>query len=123
MGPTPAAAAWARAHVTDSEAIVVADRNATLIALSGPAARLLGYDDATELVGQRLVSLIPERYRQAHLAGLTIHLLNGRGALLDSPVTVPVLRRDDTEALVTLTLRERHTADGEPVFLGELGPG
>lgn len=114
---------WTSYEVTNSEtAVVAADDTATLVAVSEPAAQLLGYVDRTELVGQRLVSVIPERFRQAHLAGLTLHLLNGNGALLSSSVKVPVLRRDNSEALVTLTLHERHTAEGQPVFVGELTP-
>ena len=51
--------------------------------MSPEAAAILGYDDAAELVGQRIVSIVPERYRQAHVAGFTMYLLVGRKPLLD----------------------------------------
>ena len=43
---------------------------------------ILGYDDAAELVGRRIVSIVPERFRQAHVAGFTMYLLVGRQPLL-----------------------------------------
>ena len=41
-----------------------------------------GGNDAADLVGRRLVVLIPRRFRQAHVAGLTQHMINGRNAIL-----------------------------------------
>ena len=43
-----------------------------------------------ELVGQRLISIIPTRFHQAHIAGFTLHLVNGRSPLIGNRVTVPV---------------------------------
>ena len=42
-------------------------------------------------------AIVPERYRQAHVAGFTMYLLVGRKPLLDRPVVVPALRRDGSE--------------------------
>ncbi len=82
-----------------------ADATSRILAVSPEAARILGYDEPAELVGSRIVSIIPERYRQAHVAGFTMYLLVGRKPLLDRRVTVPALRRDGSEVRVELTVR------------------
>ncbi|WP_435771423.1 ATP-binding protein [Nocardioides sp. SYSU DS0651] len=100
--------------------LVATDAWNGIVAVSRPALDLLGYDDADELVGQRLLAIIPPRFHQAHLAGFTLHLSMGRSTLLDRPVTVPVLRRDGTETEVELTVRADQTSGGEQMFVGEL---
>ncbi|MGI9156842.1 MAG: ATP-binding protein [Marmoricola sp.] len=102
--------------------LLAADDTSTIIAVSPPVVNALGYATADQLVGRRLICVIPERFRQAHLAGFTFHLLTGQNALLDAPIVVPVLRRDHTEALVEMTVHEEHTDDGRPVFVAELVP-
>ena len=58
-------------------------RGQPILAVSRPEAAILGYDDPAELVGERIVTIVPERYRQAHVAGFTMYLLVGRRPLLD----------------------------------------
>lgn len=103
-------------------AMVVADDEDLIVAVSPAALSLLGYDDPQELVGQRLVVVIPERYRQAHLAGFTLHALTGRATLLGHPVVVPALRRGGTEVDVEMTVRRDRAGDGRTVFVAELAP-
>ncbi len=66
------------------------------------------------------MEIIPRRYRQAHLAGFTLHLATGRSPLLGQPVTVPVLRRDGGETPVELTVEVCHLPGGHRIFLGEM---
>jgi PAS domain S-box-containing protein len=104
---------WDTGEVTAAEqALVAIDDTNTIIAVSHVAASLLGYDDPAELVGRRLVAIVPPAYRQAHLAGFTLHLYSGRRPLLDRTTTMPVLRRDGTELPVDLTVRS-HVLPGE----------
>lgn len=117
----PAPAAWDPGPVERSGlAVVAADDGNRVAAVSGAALELLGYDDAADLVGRRLVELIPERYRQAHLAGFTMHFLSGRSTLIDRAVVVPALRRDGSEVEVEMTIRPERTAEGRAVFVAEL---
>lgn len=103
-------------------AMVAADDEDRIVAVSPQALVLLGYDDAADLVGRRLVMLIPERYRQAHLAGFTLHFLTGRAPLVGRPVVVPALRRDGEEVDVEMTIRIDRARDGRTVFVAELTP-
>lgn len=101
-------------------ALVAADDANRIVAVSRPALALLGYDDSPDLVGRRLISLIPERFRQAHIAGFTLHLVNGRSPLLGTRVTVPVLRADGSERLCGLLVDSQSLPNGRHVFTAEL---
>jgi hypothetical protein len=120
-------AGWDACSITMSESAVLAvDDGGLIVAASRSAHVLLGNDDPgqpfDDLPGRRLVTLIPHRFREAHLAGFTMHLLTGNGTMLDTPVTVPMLRSDGTERSVELTVHEEHVAaDGRPVFIAEFG--
>ena len=112
---------WDPGTVTDSaEALVAADHSSRILALSGAALELLGYDDPAGLVGTRIVSIIPERYRQAHVAGFTMYLLVGRRPLLGRPVVVPALRRDGSEVMVELLVRDKAAGPGQSVLVARL---
>lgn len=116
-----AALGWATAEVADSTlAMVAADDTNGIIAVSAAALDLLGYDDPAQLVGRRLLAIIPDRFHQAHLAGFTLHLANGRSPLLGRPVTVPVLRRDGSEAPIELSVESHLLPNARRVFVATL---
>jgi PAS domain S-box-containing protein len=118
-----ASLSWDDSEITSArEALVaVADTN-TIVAVSGPAVSLLGYDEAAELVGRRLVAIVPMRYRQAHIAGVTLYLYAGRRPMLDRTTRVPVLRKDGTELGVDMTVRAHVLPDERTVFTARLEP-
>lgn len=120
--PGRTALGWATEIVTASDqALIAADDTNGIIAVSRPALELLGYTHPDELVGRRLLWIIPPRLRQAHLAGFTLHLSNGRAPLLGRTVTVPALRRDGSETLVELTVEAESLPGGRRVFVAALG--
>jgi PAS domain S-box-containing protein len=100
--------------------VAAADTN-RIVAVSPAAARLLGYPTPEELVGRRLVEIIPARFRQAHVSGFTLHLFAGRRPLLGHRVTVPALRRDGTEVAIALLVEAVSLPAGRHVFIAELG--
>lgn len=104
---------------TSARALIVANDTNRIIGLSQGAVHLLGYRAATDLIGQRLVTIIPQRFRQAHIAGFTLHLLVGRRPLLQAPITVPALRADGTEIIVQLNV-SAHRHHGQSIFEAEL---
>jgi PAS domain S-box-containing protein len=114
-------ARWDPGVVSDaSAAVLAADDTNRIIAVSPAALTLLGYDDASELVLRRLVDIIPSRYRQAHLAGFTLHLFAGRGPLLSTTVVVPALRKDGSEVTVQLRVTSHRLPEGRKAFVAEL---
>jgi PAS domain S-box-containing protein len=104
------------------DSYVAADDSNRIVAVSPSATALLGYDHPADLVGHRLLDIIPPRYHQAHLAGFTLHLTNGRSPLLARPVTVPALRRDGSEVVVRLHVKAHQTAAGHRAFTATLTP-
>jgi anti-sigma regulatory factor (Ser/Thr protein kinase) len=119
--PDPRTFHWDPASVTTStRALVAADDTDRIVAVSPAALSLLGYARPQDLVGSRRICIIPTRYHQAHIAGLTLHLASGRGPLLGNRVAVPVLRADRTEQVIDLEIESRHLPDGRAVFVAEL---
>jgi PAS domain S-box-containing protein len=118
---------WDSSVVTEAgHAVLAADDANRILAVSRPALDLLGYATAGDLVGRRIVAIIPERYRQAHIAGFTMYFLTERQPLIGSQVLVPALRADGTEVMVQMLLDRQATEAGREVFLAELeavGPG
>jgi PAS domain S-box-containing protein len=114
---------WDARVVTDSPTgLIAADSTSHIVAVSPAATALLGYDHPDELVGRRIVTIVPERFRQAHVAGFTMYLLVGRKPLLDQTVRVPALRRDGSEVDVELTVRSPVVGDGQSVLLADIRP-
>lgn len=102
-------------------AVLAADDANRIIAVSAPAAALLGWP-VEELVGRRLVTIVPERLREAHVAGFVRYLLRREPVILGRPVALPALRRDGGETAVRLLLTAHATPRGRTVFVGELTP-
>ncbi len=112
---------WDATEITGaSRGLIAADATSRILAVSPEAARILGYDHPDELRGRRIVSIVPERYRQAHVAGFTMFLLVGRRPLLDRTVVIPALRRDGSEVEVELTVRSSAVGPGETVLLADI---
>jgi PAS domain S-box-containing protein len=112
---------WDPTAVADAtRAVVAANQLSQIVAVSRPAAELLGYEDPADLVGRRIVAMIPERFRQAHVAGFTMFLLVGRRPLLERAVTVPALRRDGSEVTVELSVHDQPLGDGHSVLVADL---
>jgi len=83
-------------------AIVADDANRILYA-NRAAADVLGWD-GDELVGRRLVTIVPPEHRAAHLAGFSRYLLTGEARLLGQVVRLPALRRDGSIVEVDVTI-------------------
>lgn len=112
---------WPVEHVRRSQAAVVAADDANRILAASPSAlTLLGWDG--DLIGQRIVEIVPERLRENHIAGFTRYLLTGEGTIIDAEVEVPALRRDGSEIDVFLLVRREASRDGRAVFTATLRP-
>lgn len=103
-------------------ALVAANEHGRIVAASRAALEFLGYAVPGDLVGRRLTCLVPERYRQAHVAGMTLHMTNGRAALVGVAVNVPVLCADDSETLARLTVDVSSGEGHHRLFVGRLEP-
>ena len=101
--------------------LVAADASNRIVAVSAAAAELLGWT-ASKLEGRRLVTIIPERLRDRHVAGFTRHLLDGSSRIMGRPVPVAALRRDGSEVSVTLQIERRRDPHTRALFVATLQP-
>jgi PAS domain S-box-containing protein len=87
------------AFVSMDEAGMVVDWN--------EAATLLFGWKPQEVTGRELASfIVPERFRDAHRAGLTRYLATGEARMINKRVELPALRRDGSEFAAELTISE-----------------
>ena len=88
------------------DAVVVGDAALGTIELFNPAAEALFGYPAEEIVGRLLETLVPERLRAEHRAGLARFASSGRGPLVETgeAVELPAVRRDGSEVWVELRL-------------------
>lgn len=113
-------AVWSgMADLPADHAWLVGDDANRIIGASGPALELLGWS-AEELIGQRIVVVIPPALRELHIASFTRGLLTGEHRLLDQPLEVPAHTRDGRDIDVWLTLRKHMAEKGRCVFLAHL---
>jgi len=113
---------WDVAVVHDSpRGVVAADDANRIVAVSRSLADALGWS-VEELVGRRVVTLIPHRLREAHVAGFTRHLSTGASHVLDVPLTLPVLRSDGTEFTADFLVQQAPTSRGRAVYLACIEP-
>ena len=116
-GGAPLDVGWDESTVRDTDrGAVAADDANRILAVSRPLADALGYAP-DELVGRRVVTLVPPRFREAHVAGFTRHLSTGEAHVLGVELDLPVLRKDGTEITGTFVIEATGTASGRRVYL------
>src|SRR3954469_15856557 len=119
VGPAAASAESLDAVRSSTHALIAADASNRIVAVSAAAAELLGWSDG-ELEGRRLVTVIPERFRDRHVAGFPRHLLDGSGPLVGQTVNVCALWRDGSEIEVGLLIERRPDATIRALFVATL---
>ena len=118
----PAVARWDSSIVTDSDrGVVAADDANRIVAISASLAHAVGWEPA-ELVGRRVVALIPPELREAHVAGFSRHLSTGEAHVLGVPLELPVLRRDGTSMRCTFLVERAEVGVGRPIYLAWIEP-
>ncbi len=101
-------------------AIAVDEAN-RVVAVSRPLAELLGWAIG-DLVGRRVVAIVPPRYREAHVAGFSRHLSTGDARALGVELLLPVLRADGTELDCRFLIESTATPGGRVVYLAWITP-
>lgn len=117
-----AALGWDPGVVRDSDrGAVAADDANRIVAVSRPFADALGWA-VEELVGRRVVALVPPRHRVAHVAGFTRHLTTGEARALGVDLQLPVLRGDGGEVLCSFFIEASSTATGRTIYVAWITP-
>lgn len=102
---------------TALDAVIVMNRDGCVVGWSVHAEQCFGWRP-DEAYGRRLSELIiPDRYRDAHEAGLTRFLQTGQGPVIDQHIEIEGLHKDGREIPVELSI----TASGQfgdQLFIG-----
>jgi PAS domain S-box-containing protein len=97
------------------DAVVTTDADSVITGWSAHAETMFGWTDE-EALGRTLGdTIIPERYREAHAAGVRHYLRTGEGPILNQRIEITALRRDGREFPVELTVAAARWED-EVVF-------
>jgi len=118
----PAPPEWDAVMVTESDrGVVAADDANRIVAISRSLAATLGWE-VEDLVGRRVVTVIPPELREAHVAGFSRHLNTGQAHALGVPLELPVLRRDDTRVMCSFMVEQAPASQGRSVYLAWIEP-
>ncbi|MFW2339993.1 MAG: PAS domain-containing protein, partial [Acidimicrobiia bacterium] len=99
-----------------TDAIVTADGNGDVVTWNPAAAQMFGHSP-DEAVGRSLTMLVPERFRDAHTAGMARVVATGETRIIGHTVEVAGLHKDGTEFPIELSL-STWLVDGERFFAG-----
>jgi PAS domain S-box-containing protein len=88
---------------TTPDAVVLADHKGTILLWNQAAARLFGYMEGS-VIGQPLTMLMPQRYREAHLAGIARLETTGEARVMGRTIELHGLRKDGTEFPLELSI-------------------
>ena len=91
--------------VTESaiDAIISADHTGQIISWNKAATRILGYTEE-EVVGQRLELIIPERFHEAHRAGMARFTATGEAHVIGTTVELAARTKSGDEVPIELSL-------------------
>lgn len=99
--------------------MVVADQTGQIVHVSTTAGDMLGWD-AEDLVGRRLITIVPPASREAHVVGFTRFQLTGHGRILGRTRRVQALRKDGSLVDVDLTINALDRRGGERAVIAAL---
>jgi PAS domain S-box-containing protein len=101
-------------------AVAVDDAN-RIISISQPLADEIGWRPE-DLVGRRVIAIVPPRFREAHVAGFSRHLSTGDARAIGAALTLPVLRSDGSEVLCSFFIEAHPTPGGRQVYVAWIAP-
>lgn len=121
LDDTPIAQWPGLAELPSDGSWLVGDDHNRIIEASRPALELLEWP-REELVGQRIISVIPPALRNAHVAAFANATVTGEHRLLDRPLQLDAWTHGGRTVPITLTLHHHSAAAGRSVYVGWLTP-
>lgn len=99
------------------DAIIVIDSKDRIISFNPAAEEIFGYT-SEETIGKKMANLIvPEKYRDAHLAGMQHYLDTGEGPVLGNRIEIEGVRKSGEEFELELAVRNIDSPFGS-IFIG-----
>lgn len=113
---------WDDTAIRDSErGVVAADDANRIVAISRSLAHLLGWE-VKDLLGRRVVTIIPRPLREAHVAGFSRHQTTGEAHILGVPLVAPVLLADGRELPCHLLVERAPRGSRRSFYLAWIEP-
>ncbi|GEA87756.1 ATP-binding protein [Cellulomonas cellasea] len=106
---------------TSRRGAVCSDARNRILAVSAPLAAHLGWE-VDDLVGRRIVALIPPSLREAHIAGFSRHLSTGQAHVLGVPLVLPVRHASGRELLCDFLIEQVGAGVGRSLYLAWIEP-
>lgn len=104
---------------TLGDPVVAANSANQIVYVNRELERLLGWP-WNELAGRPILTIIPARLHDAHLAGFQRYLDTRVPHVIGSPIRMPALHRDGSEIDIELSLSALTFPNGEPLFVASL---
>lgn len=119
---TSSTTGWSDEVVREAQTGMIAVDDANrIVAVSPSLLAVLGWQ-AEDLVGRRVVAIVPPRFRESHVAGFSRHLSTGVARALDTPLRLPVLRADGGEVECSFLIHAERTPSGRTVYVAQIEP-
>ena len=100
------------------DAVIIIDHKGIITNWNVEAENIFGWEKS-EAIGKTLTeTIIPERYRELHSKGLKQFLKTGEGRVLNKPIEIHALKRDNSEIPIELKISASKTNGQQPVFIG-----
>jgi hypothetical protein len=96
---------------TASDAIISADGQGNMVYFNRAAQRGFGYSES-EVLGQPLTLLMPERFKEAHRLGLQRFISTGQARIIGKTLELEARRKDGAEFPMEISLASWATAKG-----------
>lgn len=93
-----------------NDAIITADGAGNIVGWNRGAEKIFGYNE-TDICGQSMIRIIPARYRDRHLSGMSRVQAGGEAKVMEKTVEMDGLRKDGTEFPIEFSLARWETAD------------
>ncbi|MCU1672146.1 MAG: putative sensor protein, partial [Frankiales bacterium] len=104
-----------------TRSVVAADDANRIIGISPGLSAQLGWRPQ-DLVGRRIVAIVPPQFREAHVSGFSRHLSTGVAHAIGVPLDLPVLRADGTEVVCGFLIQHLRTPEGRSVYIADIRP-
>ncbi len=99
------------------DAVVTIDRDGIIISWNPEAETLFGWTEK-EVLGSTLTgTIIPERYREQHRKGISRYLATGEGPVINKPIEISALNKQQHEFPVELKISATRVKEGY-IFIG-----
>jgi PAS domain S-box-containing protein len=101
---------------TASDVVVTINDRSRILSINPAVKTMFGYDPE-ELVGEQLLTLMPEKYRTAHVVGIAKHLATGARRIPWTGVQLSGRRKDGEEIPIEISFGS-YTWQGQKRFTG-----